>query len=1032
MQGIIGPIQSVPPQVVGVTVESMDSSLLVSWSQVVDANTPVASYSVRHRVNPAGPFTEVNVGNVLNFTILGLINGTLYDVQVAANNSKGQGQFSDIVMGTPESVPDQVQNLIVLVGVADNSLDISWDAVVPAPTFYTYEFKESTEPDSSYIPINIGLNLSDTISSLKSGILYNVRVHATNVAGDGPNSAVISNTPEGVPETVIIGSATAGIEQVQLLWMAPSASPPLTGYNLEYKQTLDSLFIPFVNIGLVTSQIIFDLLGDVEYQFRIQGINSKGVGIISATVTATPTNIAATLSILFNEGGIDPVSPVTFNNNLGSLGSDVDLDTVFGTGANLSAQVRKEKRAWQSTNTAGLEAGGATLAITQPYTIFQVLQLFFLDANTRISMAGDLADNSFGNDRFNSWSGTDLPVLQTPSTSDETIAISRHDGASSNSRILINDGPQTDVNASGNAGTNQWLMESIAWNPAQSIGRDLSAQFYEHRIFDGLLSVDETDAVIGAYQQKWWFNFPFSDPTIVTLVEFNNKGVGLSNPVTLYKNTGLHGQSYDLDGIDGDATALTPFTRNSLACLRMGANVGFETASPNGGSPAIIQPSSFIICFNPLFIDTAQRVFQRADGGNLLVTISTTGVTVNAGLAVTNLVTLAADVEIIVIVKVDGASSSIRVIENGGTDTTQAGDLGANSYSLELMGWDFASTPGLDLAMIHFESKYYDAVLNASEELNEVSALQTKWFTTGAVPVQVTGLVLTAISGGIQVDWSAVGGAIGYVVEFKISTDDVFTVQIEGNVVTADILNLSDALYDVRVTATNSVGQGPYSVTLQETPTLLLMVWDETGIVSVGGTGTNVTTWNNTGSTSGNNDYDTVQGTAANLQENVRNSLAIVQANGGVNLFSSNTGIPITSGYTIYLAGIQFTQTTPARFWFSTVADAVSFSIDPNDHFLDAGVSLQEISNGQFNPVVFALIVNGASSRMVASGGLTFDLTGDAGSSSFQPDILFWDNPKTVNRDFNGQLFEKRLYNSVHDTTTITNTINELKTKWAI
>ncbi len=1036
LQGIIGPVQSVPPQVVGVSVEPANSSLIVSWSQITNANPQVTNYCVRYRVNPSDPFTEVDVGDVLTFTILGLTNGILYDVQVAAKNSKGTGQFSDIVMGTPAGVPDQVVNLIVLVGVSDNSLDISWDAVVPDPTSYTYEFKESTQPNSSYIPINNGLSLSDTISSLKSGVLYNVRVHATNVQGDGPNSSVISNTSEGVPEIVIVVSATPGIEQVQLLWTAPPAAPALTGYNLEFKETLDSLFIPFGDIGLVTSQIIFALGGSVEYQFKIQGINSKGSGDFSSVVTATPTAISISLEGLLNERGVDLANPIAFTNNQGLKESVWNQTSPFGTVANLIPATRKGKPFIESLGAAGIQAPDATgNAVFQPYTIITTVQPSNISASKEIlvrdSIGGGITDQSISNALGNIFAANDLPVTVTIIDGQELIILGEYLGVSSEVRVILNDG-STDVSASGNAGNNGFEFDTILFRPDELAGSDFEGLFFETRIYDGILSTAEKDSVLGAYQQKWWDGFPFAQPSINTLVEYNNKGVGVSNPVTLYKNTGRNGVVYNMSNVEGIFSNLTPFTRNSLPCLRMGPDVSIDV--PGAPNPLIEQPTSFIICFNPLVVDANERFFLRADFGNLIITVSTSGVTVDVGGSITNPVALIAGNEVIVIAQIDGFISSVRVIVNGGTDTLTAGGLGVGSYAPETLGWDDTQTVNLNLPMIHFESKYYDDVLSGAELTNEISALQTKWFTTGAVPAQVTGLALTPIAGGLQVDWNTVAGATGYVVEFKLATDVVFTVQIEGNVITADVLDLSESLYDMRVTATNSVGQGPYSTTEQDTPlaasSVLLMHYEESGIVSVSGGGSAVTAWNNTGTTAGNDDYTTVLGTLGNSQMNPRNSIDIVQTNGPYGLSCSNPSAAITGPFTIYLAGVQFTQNANLRYWFTTIANAVNFRVDQDDHHWWCGTPLIDPANGSFSPVAFALVCDGASSRLRAEGGVTLDLTGNAGSNAYQASAIFWNLAESTDLWMQGQFFEKQVWNGAHDSATINTNLSALRTKF--
>jgi len=211
-------------------------------------------------------------------------------------------------------------------------------------------------------------------------------------------------------------------------------------------------------------------------------------------------------------------------------------------------------------------------------------------------------------------------------------------------------------------------------------------------------------------------------------------------------------------------------------------------------------------------------------------------------------------------------------------------------------------------------------------------------------------------------------------------------------------------------------------------PPVSLMTWDETGIVSTG-PGNPVTAWNNTGSTSGNNDYTILAGS---IQENTRNSLAMAQGNGNSTLTCVNPSAAVAAPYTIYTCGLSFFVDVAGDYWFDSVSN-VSFRPTQTDHELDAGVVLAEATAGVNNSAcVFALVVDGTSSRIVGAGGVTFDLTGNAGSTSFQPETLFWDTANTANASLNGQMFETRVYSGAHDTTTINMIITELRTKWAI
>lgn len=107
---------------------------------------------------------------------------------------------SGMVKNIIHTTPGQVQNPIAQPGVADNTLDISWDALVstPATLSYTIEYKEASSGIwLSLAPILVP-TIIGTIPALSGGTLYDIRIFATNNGGDGLPSSVVQATPNGV------------------------------------------------------------------------------------------------------------------------------------------------------------------------------------------------------------------------------------------------------------------------------------------------------------------------------------------------------------------------------------------------------------------------------------------------------------------------------------------------------------------------------------------------------------------------------------------------------------------------------------------------------------------------------------------------------------------------------------------------------------------------------------------------------------------------------------------------------------------
>ena len=96
-----------PPNVQAV---SADASLVVSWDPPESTGAPngvITGYEVRWRPlpdDPCCPWSEAqsqDLGDVQTYTIEGLTNDQVYEVQVAAFNGYGRGYWSPTIRGTP-------------------------------------------------------------------------------------------------------------------------------------------------------------------------------------------------------------------------------------------------------------------------------------------------------------------------------------------------------------------------------------------------------------------------------------------------------------------------------------------------------------------------------------------------------------------------------------------------------------------------------------------------------------------------------------------------------------------------------------------------------------------------------------------------------------------------------------------------------------------------------------------------------------------------------------------------------------------
>lgn len=91
-----------------------------------------------------------------------------------------------------------------------------------------------------------------------------------------------------VPDAPTVVVPIAGDTQVSLSWTAPSASPALTDYIIQYSTNGSSWSTFADGTSTTASATVTGLTNDQLYLFRIAGVNSDGTGTYSDIVAATP------------------------------------------------------------------------------------------------------------------------------------------------------------------------------------------------------------------------------------------------------------------------------------------------------------------------------------------------------------------------------------------------------------------------------------------------------------------------------------------------------------------------------------------------------------------------------------------------------------------------------------------------------------------------------------------------------------------------------------------------------------------------
>ena len=280
------------------TVTAGDGQLVVSWQAASGNGAPIDDYEVQHRPEGGswrGRFVDARSTGA---TITGLRNGTTYEVRVRAVNSVGVGDWSPIRRGTPvaaASPPSAPSALTVTAG--DGQLVVSWQAASGngAP-IDDYEVQHRPEGGSWRGRFVDARSTGATITGLRNGTTYEVRVRAVNSVGVGDWSPIRRGTPVAAASPPSAPSAltvTAGDGQLVVSWQAPADDgAAIDDYEVQYRSEGGSWRGGFVD-GDNTGATITGLDNGTTYEVRVRAVNSVGAGDWSPIRRGTPVAAAS-------------------------------------------------------------------------------------------------------------------------------------------------------------------------------------------------------------------------------------------------------------------------------------------------------------------------------------------------------------------------------------------------------------------------------------------------------------------------------------------------------------------------------------------------------------------------------------------------------------------------------------------------------------------------------------------------------------------------------------------------------------------
>ena len=289
------PTAQPPSKPAAPTLTAGNAQLTVSWTAPANNGASISDYDLQYS-SDGSTWTFVEMDSAANtarsYVITTLTNGTAYQVQVRATNSKGDSLWSDSATGTPVGPPGAPAAPTLVSG--NTKIDLSWAAPTDngGSAITAYRVQYSTD-QSTWLSSNVTVNFASrtaSITGLANGTTYFVSVAARNAQGIGDDSPDVSikaglpARPNYAPE---LGSGDGRL--TAKMFTVDGNGSPITDYDLRYRVNGTTAWTETTDtISAAWSQNVDGLTNGTTYDVQYRGGNTHGDGPWSfyATLTA--------------------------------------------------------------------------------------------------------------------------------------------------------------------------------------------------------------------------------------------------------------------------------------------------------------------------------------------------------------------------------------------------------------------------------------------------------------------------------------------------------------------------------------------------------------------------------------------------------------------------------------------------------------------------------------------------------------------------------------------------------------------------
>jgi fibronectin type 3 domain-containing protein len=275
------------------------SAIALSWQDVAFE----AGFSVERRVGTNGVWSVIASlpENTTTFTNSGLASDTTYNFRIRATNSIGASSYSAIVGATTDAIVPLAPNLTGATASSSFLVSLSWSNVSYEDNFVVE--RRGTNGLWSQLAVLARDTTSYADVSALPSTAYDYRLYATNRAGASPYSNVRSVTTPALPPPAIPGGLTAraaSASSISLTWTDVLGE---SGYRLQQRADETATWATIATLGSNTVSVLAsNLVGGLQYYFRLQAFNDAGSSPFTAEVSAVPYDTVRLMQDDFDPG----------------------------------------------------------------------------------------------------------------------------------------------------------------------------------------------------------------------------------------------------------------------------------------------------------------------------------------------------------------------------------------------------------------------------------------------------------------------------------------------------------------------------------------------------------------------------------------------------------------------------------------------------------------------------------------------------------------------------------------------------------